>query len=298
MTEYRTIKITPEVAGDMLANNYENNRRVNPRAVKAIAADMRDGRFVSQNGQTIIVTKSGKLIDGQHRLSAIRDSGVALTFLVAIVDDQEERVFYSIDCGKPRRLGQFLTCDNSTNIASLARIAYAVDNGNAQLSQTLSGMLDNRGTRPSIPALKEFVDARYDELRSATNSAQRIYKVNRAGSVAMFGAVIWLLRYLNCDMHVDAFIDDVCALIPEKPISAAFLRYVNSNRKSASNHGEERLNLALSMLYAYDRYCSDGEAQRIITASFAKTRDTYGKLLQMQRMLRNSDIPLYGADNA
>lgn len=298
MTEYRTINITPEVAGDMLANNYENNRRINPRAVRAIAADMRDGRFVSQNGQTIIVTKSGKLIDGQHRLSAIRDSGVSLTFLVAIVDDDEERVFYSIDCGKPRALNQFIKGANKTNVAALARVAYAIEYGESTLYKTLDGCMDSTGTRPSIPALTEFANMHEDELHRTLNAADRIYEVNKCGARSMFGAAIWLVRYLNCDAHIDAFVDDVCALIPEKPISAAFVRYINNHRREVRSSSRMRNETALATLYAYDRYCDGSRAVYFKSVSLEKTQNAYDKLLQMQRMLRNSDIPLCGADNA
>lgn len=297
MTEYRTIKITPEIAGDMLANNYENNRRINPRAVKAIAADMKDGRFVSQNGQTIIVTKSGKLIDGQHRLSAIRESGVSFTFLVAIVDDEEERVFCSIDCGKPRTLRQFIKGTNRTNVSAIARVAYAIEYGDASLYMTLGGYIDSNSTRPSIPAITEFANMHEDELHRTLNAADRIYEVNKCGARSMFGAAIWLVRYLNCDVHIDAFVDDVCALIPEKPISAAFARYINNHRRDTRSVSRKNNDMALATLYAYDRYCDGSKAVYFKSVSLEKTQNAYDKLLQMQRMLRNSGAPLYGADN-
>lgn len=297
MTEYRTINITPEVAGDMLANNYENNRRVNPRAVRALVNDMREGRYISQNGQTIIVTKSGKLIDGQHRLSAIRESGVALTFLVAIVDDDEERAFSTIDCGKPRTLNQFIKGTNKTNVAALARVAYAIEYGESTLYKTLDGRIDSTGTRPSIPALTEFANTHEDELRRTVNAGERIYDVNKCGARSMFGAAIWLVRYLNRDAHIDAFVDDVCALIPERQISAAFVRYINNHRHDAKSSSRMRNDMAIATLYAYDRYCDGSRAVYFKSASLEKTQDAYDKLLQMQRVLRNSDIPLCGADN-
>jgi len=76
--------ITPEKAKELLENNAENQRKINKQRIKKYAEDMKNGSWV-YNGETIIVSKSGKLIDGQHRLMAVVESGCEIE--TAFVDD-------------------------------------------------------------------------------------------------------------------------------------------------------------------------------------------------------------------
>ena len=57
------------------------NRNVSPSRVTAYAVDMRSGSW-DLNGQAIVLDENGLLLDGQHRLLAIIESGVTLPMLV------------------------------------------------------------------------------------------------------------------------------------------------------------------------------------------------------------------------
>jgi hypothetical protein len=92
--------ITPDRARAMLANN-EGNRRRRDRTVARYAATMVAGNWV-MSAEPIIVGKTGRLLNGQHRLSAIMASGVAVRALVAYgVDDA---TFLVLDRGIPRTI--------------------------------------------------------------------------------------------------------------------------------------------------------------------------------------------------
>lgn len=87
--EVRTI--TPFVAELMLRGNI-SNRPVRKQRVDMYADDMLNGRWAS-NGESIVVTESGKLVNGQHRLLAILKANMAFDFTVSIIPDSEAKNF-------------------------------------------------------------------------------------------------------------------------------------------------------------------------------------------------------------
>lgn len=69
------VLVTPALATELLSRNLKN-RRVRTRRVTAFIAILRAGRWESHH-QGIALDVEGNLLDGQHRLMAIRDSGVS-----------------------------------------------------------------------------------------------------------------------------------------------------------------------------------------------------------------------------
>lgn len=78
--EIKTIKVTPEIAKQMLSQN-KNNRKIMQSVVDRYARDMKNGKW-DQNGDTITIDDSGNLTNGQHRLMAVVQSGVAVDMIV------------------------------------------------------------------------------------------------------------------------------------------------------------------------------------------------------------------------
>lgn len=79
------LEITVEVISPKEAQAYlDNNAKHRPIKEKKVAeymAEMRDGHW-KLNGKTICFDKTGRLLNGQHRLSAVARSGVSLTTVV------------------------------------------------------------------------------------------------------------------------------------------------------------------------------------------------------------------------
>ena len=67
--------VTPELAAALLTLNT-NNRPMSPRAIDRFQAILRRGAW-QNTGEAIIVASNGQLSDGQHRLTAIRRTGIA-----------------------------------------------------------------------------------------------------------------------------------------------------------------------------------------------------------------------------
>ena len=92
--------ITPGDATALLTLNREN-REFRPTVVKSYTEAMKRGEW-TRTHQGIGISKTGRLIDGQHRLMAITQSGVTLDML--IVTGLDDVVFKDIDVHSKRSL--------------------------------------------------------------------------------------------------------------------------------------------------------------------------------------------------
>lgn len=90
--------ITPSTAKKYLEKNVGNYRKLDKSRVSCYAEEMTNGTW-QDNGETIKFSKEGRLLDGQHRLSAIVRSGRCVGMYV--VRDVAANVNV-IDVGKPR----------------------------------------------------------------------------------------------------------------------------------------------------------------------------------------------------
>lgn len=157
------VLVTPEMAAAWLQENTQN-RPVSPRHVNAYARDMAAGNW-ELNGESIKFSKTGRLLDGQHRLLAIIKAGVSVRIAVTRgVDPKAQR---SMDAGKARTASDALTIKgekHTTHLAAMARIALAVEAG---------------GNLASYPATHAEVENFVEEHPDARYSAQIASKYHR-----------------------------------------------------------------------------------------------------------------------
>lgn len=122
MNHIREIIITPEVARSMLEKNNSNRPLAKPW-VSELASRMKKGEWLF-NGDTIRMNGSN-LIDGQHRLHAVIESGVAIRTI--IVDNLDFCVFKTIDDGRRRSASDTLSVIGEKNTSNLAAALTVVD---------------------------------------------------------------------------------------------------------------------------------------------------------------------------
>lgn len=125
-----TIKtVTPSIAEEYL-KTMVRNRSCNPRTVSAYAQDMRNGNwFLTHQG--IAFNSSGRLVDGQHRLRAVIESGADVEMMVTTGLEERRKngvvvdAMDGIDRHRPRSIGAQLQIShgikNANAVAALAR---------------------------------------------------------------------------------------------------------------------------------------------------------------------------------
>src|SRR4051812_19944132 len=88
-------RITPRLAQQYL-NTMVKNRSLRRSSVKGYARDMAAGSWQTSH-QGIAFDVNGKLVDGQHRLAAIIEAGVAVQ--MAVTRGLDEGAIEAIDVG-------------------------------------------------------------------------------------------------------------------------------------------------------------------------------------------------------
>jgi hypothetical protein len=114
--------ITPTIARGMLEANKGNRPRAD-KHVKKLALAMKNGEW-KFNGEAIKFN-GDKLVDGQHRLSAIVESGVSVQTLV--IRNLDDDVFDTIDQGKKRTMGDTLSVLGEKHYNQLASVLRMTD---------------------------------------------------------------------------------------------------------------------------------------------------------------------------
>lgn len=125
--QIKQVRISPDMAEDMLKNN-SSNRPISKRMVTRFVKEIQSDNW-KMTGDTIKLSKQGRIIDGQHRLQAIVIAKVPVTTMVAY--DVEDNCFEVIDTGKRRSQADVLSIDghkNSMILSSALRMKYCLDN--------------------------------------------------------------------------------------------------------------------------------------------------------------------------
>ncbi len=183
MIQAKLEKITPAMAEEYLKHNTNNYRAISDRRIKTYAADMRNGCW-QVNGEAIEFAEDGTLLNGQHRLKAIIESGATVPILVVRGVKNDTDIY---DCGGGRTIQQWGHAANlsiPTAVSSAARIIICGFRGNAP-----------RGTQ------KDYIQQHYDELKEAA----RIATLGKKDGIGNKGAVclcVYICRRLQL-MHDD-----------------------------------------------------------------------------------------------
>lgn len=116
-------RITPTMAEKYLATS-EGNRPMNNTYIRSYADTMKRGAWM-MNGVPIVFDSGGHLLDGHHRLHAVKLAGMPVWFSVARGVDSE--AFTTYDCGLHRRIGQLLAMQGVKNYNLVGSIVIAND---------------------------------------------------------------------------------------------------------------------------------------------------------------------------
>jgi hypothetical protein len=198
-------EITPAMAAEMLERN-DANRGMAMLVVEKYSRDMKNGAW-ALNGQTIKVGKSGRLLDGQHRLQA---AVIARTsFPAIIVRGLEEGVFDTFDLGPRRAIGDVLRDRGEINTSSLGAALR-------QLWLLQHRLIQSRGATPTIAEMLEMLE-RNPELRESARLQHKLRDIT-APTIAI--TLHYLFRRVD-RQRADWFLDrlsDGAELSPRHPV--------------------------------------------------------------------------------
>lgn len=202
-------KITPAIAAQVLEESKEiQNRNVADTHVEWLVAQMRAGKW-ALNGEAIIFDDENQLLDGQHRLWAIVNSGVTIESLVTRGVDRKS--FATIDTGTARTSGNVLAITGEAHANVLSATlgwVHRYETGKMLWALKASGFTAS----VAIALLR-----RHPDVRDAVewSAAQRSNPVLRKVS----GSILAFLRYAFISYKPQKgaeFLDLVAEVIPDQ----------------------------------------------------------------------------------
>ena len=113
--------ITPELAKELLKQNYANRTLRNP-IVRIYAMAMKQGKWHADTTETVKIANNGRILDGQHRLHAVILANVSVAMYVAY--NVPVDAVTNIDTGAKRSskdIFDLYGIENSTQIAAVMR---------------------------------------------------------------------------------------------------------------------------------------------------------------------------------
>ena len=194
--------VTPETAKEYLEKNTKN-RLISQHQLARYAKNMKEGKWKEDTGELIKISKTGVILDGQHRLSAVVLSNVPIYFHIAYnVDDS---VFDVIDTGKSRNAGDVFKIAGVTNANNMAAIIahYNLLKAGRRANQNMDGKSINS------ELLNQYYDNQeyWDEKRKVALSMYDAFsRVMTASFIGGFYAYFSDLNKTKAEM----FINQLC----------------------------------------------------------------------------------------
>ncbi|CAM5998728.1 unnamed protein product [Sphagnum balticum] len=224
--------VTPAEATLWLDTKNAHNRPISQSTVERYTQEMKANRWKS-NGQAIVFSKSGQLVNGQHRLKACIAANKSFdTLIVWGVDDD---AFDTIDDGNKRSLADVLAIKGEHNFRLLStgvRFLWVYATGQVETRDL------RRGTIATKPLLEETL-RKHPGLRQSTKYYS-LLKSRPGGMLIPSGMAIGLhyLFSLVNEQKADQFFSIVqsgIGLEEGHPILALRARLISGKVESSSN---------------------------------------------------------------
>ena len=259
--------ITPDLAKQLLANNFQN-RKLNQYHLNTLISAMKAGNW-KENGEAIKFSNTGKLLDGQHRLTAIAESNTAQELV--IISELEDSVFDTIDTGKPRTNTDFLYIEQIPNAAVMSSILSYINVFEAGLDLTAGA---SKVVRTASLILERY-KSNPDYYNSLASLAKRYYKVCSFLTPAEYGLIYHVLAKKSSQC-AEEFLDKLSTgtnLNADDPIYV--LRQRLFQYKTGKLNPSIKLKLGL-VFVAWNFYRKGTNVQRL---RFNANSDEYPKIL-------------------
>lgn len=197
--------ITKDIALDLINSVGSEYRLTSRDYVTTLARVMSEGRWRNDNGQAILVTSDGRLVDGRHRLSAVLlliSNGVVNTFDMMVERGIPSDVMGTIDKARKRTLADDVRLSgyqgNGTAMAALMTRLWYWDRKiyNTRLTKIRPSSEEVSTTYPITPVMDEL-------LKRANVGAHQIDM-----SAAQL-AFVWMLFYRISKKDADSFMEQL-----------------------------------------------------------------------------------------
>jgi hypothetical protein len=187
--------LTPKIAAYWLREYNSHNRSLRDRGVSSLAIDIITGGW-DLNGDTVRFDVDNVMLDGQHRCTAVAQSGIPVPII--LVTGLEPMAQDTVDTNMRRSFADALRLAGETDPLRLAGATAAVCRWKA-------GQIRSGGrTNLSVNVLKRVLRD-HPEIRDGVPVSRRVAKQVGAHPQSMSALVFWLFNAINAEDCADFF---------------------------------------------------------------------------------------------
>ena len=224
--------ITPAKAQEYLTKNI-NNRRVREVMVNIYADQMKKGLWRLSN-DAICFTKSGDLINGQHRMMAVCQSGIACQFNVS--RGYSEADIMVMDNGVARSAGDILHLqgvDNANTMSGIIKRRMILSRHHTAVNSGVNNGVNSTNSKILNSAVNDEYYAHTELYKEITKFSKTVYNKLRVLVTSEYGGIAaHLILDLNHSIEeTKNFWYEFCGLEPETNSVIAILRSKLMNDK-------------------------------------------------------------------
>lgn len=192
---YGSVMVSPSLATELLTLN-SGNRPFSEQDAKDKATDMKNGKWRFNGDMSVRVSKTGKLLNGQHTLTGIvwSDKGQVLNIQTGLDDD----VFDTIDIHKKRTGRDVLHIAGFADgnvISGAIRIIKAYHAGRLTLSRHNNDRSRNRTTNHDLVEWMRTNDAAL--MQECAKQGRNLYSKPRLLGPSIIAAFLYLFSRKN-----------------------------------------------------------------------------------------------------
>lgn len=198
--------ITPEIARDYLKANTANRPMSNVH-IERIAQQMAKGQFIL-NGESIIFSDEGVLMQGQHRLAACIKSNTS--FQTVVVRGIPYNAFFTLDSGRARSISDVFAIQGIPDYSKMSSIV----NSYIRLHTGINSYTGRESMKNLMSTKKDIFDVyqRHIELFTEIKLfSNRCYDKLRLLKMAEIGGI---MAYLIIDLkHPQDFVESFFTML-------------------------------------------------------------------------------------
>ncbi len=231
------VDVTPSMAAAMLKGNTEN-RNLRPAYVRQLAGAMQRGEWIL-NGEPIQIATNGLLLNGQHRLTAVVESGVTVKMLV--VRGLPVSTRRTMDMGTRRNLSDVLALHGKVDTTNLAAVLGLLHRYRTGVRVDFASR-----TAPTVPQALQLLDEE-PGVEHALTEGRRIYRISHL-RVTVSALLFYLFEEADPGQG-RKFLDAVCEprLEPDGSPARALRSYLDRVRTEPNYQFSSVILLAMTI---------------------------------------------------
>lgn len=271
----KRVFVTPDKAQEMLKKMHPKQRTLRMQAVRSYADDMQSGAWNQSVGfvdNPVVISTKGTLMQGQHRLMAIIESGCSVYMYIQYDAPESNYLYYDNACR--RTAGDQL---RSNDLAALAKLACATEYGDTMLASAVQGKITTK-LFPSRAWVIRY--ANEHDLGEVIRIGKSMSNYMGVGATSVYSYFAWLLTWLDRADNLVDFVSDFTAS-PSVSKTVCSVKERIWRTKGARADKMDKITFLCVLLNAYDHYSRGDDV--VTFNKHAQTLKRYNNLLLLKR---------------